>query len=425
MTDRKMIVPALAGVLGMAAMVSAAEPTAAELRSQIDALTAKVAQIEAKEVANAQATATVSSVLDDAQKRSQLMDVGGLSGGHDENGFWLGTANGDFRLNPYFNFQFREVANYRDSGKVSGDNDLEFGGEVRRMQVGVKGNAFGSDLGFNFRYNFGKNDGASSLELAYVTYKVADAWTVKVGQYKANVFHEETLSDTNGMAVERSLLNDWLGGSLTKYVQGVALMYSEGNLRGEIAYTDGGSSSNTDFTENNGRSQYGVDGRIEYLVNGDWADYNSFTARGNKADLLVVGGGFDYTEFGDTNRWIATIDGQWENAAGLGLYAAGIYNRVDNGSSDSDNWGVLVQASYGINENVDIFARYDMTHFDSGSDNFSEISVGGTYFLHDQHAKITVDLNWLPDGAPASGALDYLSSSDTEIVLRTQFQLAL
>ena len=67
----------------------------------------------------------------------------------------------------------------------------------------------------------------------------------------------------------------------------------------------------------------------------------------------------------------------------------------------------------------------------STEDTFYEITLGANYYLgpdgsYGHRAKFTVDLSFLPNGAPAPlDGIGVLDSNDggTEIMLRTQFQI--
>jgi hypothetical protein len=175
---------------------------------------------------------------------------------------------------------------------------------------------------------------------------------------------------------------------------------------------------------------------------GDWRDYRDFTAKGTSKDLLVVGGAIDWSQAGDANLVIATVDGQWENTAGLGVYGALIFAHRDDaftGGDDSTDWGLLVQGGYMLNRSWEAFGRLDITMFDEdiafasgdSEDTFYEITVGANYYMgpdgsYGHRAKFTIDLSFLPNGAPSAldgiGVLD-ANSGGTEIMLRTQFQL--
>jgi len=447
------VVAGALGIGGAAAVAAAAEPTTAELMAQIQQLQAKVQHMESTQtsaVSSKEADATIDSVLKDADRRSQLMQMEGFTAGWNRDHFQIGSADGNFTLIPSLQFQFRNITDYRQNGKNDGD-DIQNGFEVSRMKLELMGNAFTPDLTYNFRWASGENNGGSSLSLenAYVQYKFADNLSVRLGQYKDNWTHEENVSSKRQLAVDRSLLNEVLGGGLTDYVQGIALIYDTGgNFRGELAYHDGLNTDNTNFQDvggvttsplgiATGNTDFGVTGRIEWAAMGDFKHYDQFTAMGNDSDLLVIGAGGEFSQSSSNNFWFHTVDAQWDPAAvhGLSLYAAyvGLWQDL-GGVVDSDfyNWGILVQAGYMVNDRWEIFGRWDYTKVDddllpAGSeDEFHELTFGVNYYMQGHNAKVTVDLNWLPNGAPAGVSnIGYGGTDDDEFTLRGQFQLCL
>src|SRR5436190_14643226 len=75
MTCKRFVIPILAGAIGAGAVARAAEPTTTELMQQIQALQAKVQQLEQKQeqaVTRADVDATAENVLRDADKQSKL-----------------------------------------------------------------------------------------------------------------------------------------------------------------------------------------------------------------------------------------------------------------------------------------------------------------------------------------------------------------
>jgi hypothetical protein len=429
-------------------------------------------QVQAKDV-----DATVDSVLKDAEKRSKMLQMEGFTAGWSEGNFKLQSADGSFSMVPELQLQFRYIFNYRDDTTVAttddefdnGSSDITKGFEVARAKLGFSGNAFSKDLTYNIRFVTGSayegttffsdspassNSGGLQLENAYVQYQFADNMAVKMGQWKDNVYHEENVEDVNQLAVDRSLVNELIGGGVTDYVQGVALVYNDKNmpLRGEVAFHDGIDTGNTSFTNvgggstdpdfNNGKTNFGFSGRAEYALMGGFKDYATMTTAamwGNKAaqDLLVLGGGFDWTQSGSTDALFFTFDAQWEpvNVAGLAVYGGflGLYTSgADTVTGDEDflDWGFLVQAGYMLNEKWEIFGRVDYTGLDSDrdlpEDEIWEITVGANYYWHGQGAKFTIDANFLPNGSPGNvPTLGYLPGSDTSIVVRAQVQLAI
>jgi hypothetical protein len=179
---------------------------------------------------------------------------------------------------------------------------------------------------------------------------------------------------------------------------------------------------------------------------GDWANYIDYSGVGLKTNLLVLGAGFEWNQGGNGDEIGLTVDAQFKHTCGAGLYGAVIGHYVSSelsatGDSYTD-WGLVLQASYLINPQWEPFVRWAMVKYDdeivvgtSTQDTFHEITIGINYYLANNgspgaghHAKVTVDLNWLPNGAPkAMTGQGYLgdSNGDNELVLRGQFELTL
>jgi hypothetical protein len=176
---------------------------------------------------------------------------------------------------------------------------------------------------------------------------------------------------------------------------------------------------------------------------GNWKNYDQYSAMGVKDDTLVLGAAFDYTEIGDTDVLLHTVDATYMAPNGIGLAGAflGRYTKdfpaATGGGPQQDlyEWGVMVQASYMLNTQWEAFARYDYTNFDDDGftgdqiaagldDHVHEVSGGVNYYMHGHAAKFTIDVGWLPNGAPfADDGAGILANSDPEFFLRGQFQL--
>src|SRR5262245_54690944 len=103
------------------------QPSTRELLEQIQALQAKVQQLEANQrrLNRADVDATVKSLLDDAQRRSQMLSAdGALLAGWDNGHFFLRSADNSFLLIPGLGFQFWNTTNYNDEGS-STENGFE------------------------------------------------------------------------------------------------------------------------------------------------------------------------------------------------------------------------------------------------------------------------------------------------------------
>jgi hypothetical protein len=170
----------------------------------------------------------------------------------------------------------------------------------------------------------------------------------------------------------------------------------------------------------------------------DFKGYTQFTSMNNKSgDFLVIGAGGDWSQNGDVNAYHYNVDAQW-NSGPWGVYAAFVGLYVDPGSgavNNSNDWGFIVQASFMLNADWEIFGRYDYIDLDGSDsaiahgseDSFHEITVGLNYYMHGHHAKITVDAGWLPNGSPnnQTGIGVLANDGDDEFYIRGQFQLLL
>ena len=432
-----------AAVVALALSTQATFAASTDAAAELEALKARIAQLEAGQArvdgAVAQSKAIDAAIIDAESKRSFLQADAFTAGW--ENGFKLRSADGAYELQPYLESQFRYVANNTDGGDL-GDDNFEGGFEMRRLKVGIKGNAFSKDFKYNFRLSVDRASGETTPDLAYGEYKFAPEWSVRVGQFKLNWTHEETISDSRQLAVERSLLNALYGGGQTNYVQGVALLYgSKTNpFHAEVAFTDGDNTANTNYTdqqgsEDNDYQNFGVAARAEYKVFGDWDGYADFTARKNKDDLLVVGGGIDWAQGGDGDVYRMALDVQWENAAGLSAYVGGIYTIANGDAVDlvlDNSIGGVAQVGYllpNLND-WEVFGRYAGLVLDeetaSGEDFFHEITVGLNKYFVGHNAKFSTDVGYLPNGSyTSSSGLGVTGSDEEQIVFRAQLQLLL
>lgn len=461
MTDRSRLVASVAALFAAGTIAWAAEPSNVQQDARIQELENKLSALEAKQAANSKdLAATVDAVLRDAEKRSQLLANGGEAGAGYDNGFYI-KAGDAWVLKPGVQMQFRNVTNFRQDVGAGGDDSWDNGFEMRRLRFEFAGTAFTKELTYYFQWDTARNSGDVSLLEGWAKYMFADDWGVRGGQFKDPATHEFVMSSKKQLAADTSLMDNLIGGGVTGYTQGVLLVYGNYNknnpLNVEAGFTDGANQANTDFTKHTNdvstapgahTVDFGVAGRAEYKFMGDWKNYADFTAKGTKEDLLVAGLAGDWTQAGEGNLLLGTADVQYENASGLGLYGAVVYQYTNAAlqgySQNSSNWGFLAQGSYLFTGNWEMFARYDATIYDNGpsyqqggistgddANTINEITLGVNYYLGadgsaGHRAKFTVDLTYLPDGTPRPvsglGIMDD-NGGDAEWVLRAQFQL--
>ena len=339
----------IVGLCGHAAgqtTAEASQPTAVDLQRQIELLQSQVQALEAKQQAASPATTvdearehdeTVDRVLADAQQRSETLN--GMTAGWDKGRFFVASADRNFVLKPWMQFQFRYGTAYRDAEKPSGADDVQSGFEVRRVRFGIDGNLFTPRL--TYLFNFGTyranttgnlpgggsiglgNAGTPELEEAWLKYEFADTpWAIRAGQFHDPLDHEAIIS-SKYRGAEAALSTDIFANEET-YVKGVTAIYDpKSNYRFEGGFTDGIRSTDTNFEDypNGGNGfDFGLAGRVEYKVMGIWADYGQLTAYGDTKELLVLGAAFDESQGGNSDTFSHTIDVQYANPQGLLLY---------------------------------------------------------------------------------------------------------
>lgn len=427
----------LAALALLAQPAIAAEPSPAELQRELDALQARLRELDARQatLSDAQVQKTIEAVLSDAQRQSELFAVEGFAAGWD-NGFVFRSADGRYVLKPGILWQFRHTADWREGGKGDGDDEIEKGFEIRRTQIIFSGNVCSPNLTYWFMWEAARNGGLV-LQDAYVSYRFAPTWVFKVGQYFDPVSHELLAGPPRRLAVEPSVVDFLLGGGLEDRIQGASLIYGgydkDTPLNVEVAVHDGAKSRNTDFQDVG--TNWGASARVESKCFGDWPNYRDFTAAGNKTDLLVFGAAADWTDADNASTVLATADAQYETG-GLALYGALLARYIDpRNTADDDevfDFGGVAQAAYLFNEHCEAFVRYSLTEFDNPapgvSDSIHEICVGANYYVvpsAPHRCKITVDVTYLPNGAPASLSAFSIGggTEDDEVVVRAQVQL--
>jgi hypothetical protein len=439
--SRRMVQAALAAMITAApAALANDEPLPEATQQQIQALKERIGALQTAQIQDSAATAAViANLLRDAEQRSQLMADGGAGAGYD-GGFFIRSGDGAFSIKPQVLFQFRNISDYRNEVADDGDSSTQTGFEVRRLRFILAGNAFGPDLTYRLAWDTNQNTGSPFLLDAWANYKLTPDWGIRAGQFIDPFAHEQILFPGNQLAVDVSLANLLVGGGLTDRVQGVSLRYGmyakDKPINAELAFHDGGNSKNTDFRDTVGspdtRSDWGVSGRMEAKASGDWPNYLDFTAINNKSDLLVLGAAFDVTGTTNDNIWAGTADVQWE-VGKLALYGALYMRYHDMREADEfTDWGGVAQAGYLLTNNLEIYGRYSMIQFDNSyinsEDTAHEFTVGGNYYFKPAQphaAKITIDLNYLPNGSPTgTTGLGYQGGTDeAEWSLRCQFQL--
>lgn len=346
----------------------------------------------------------------------------------DDAGFTL--TNGQSSLNIGGLFEFRYLANFSDEDAmlVGADNEFGHGFEITRARLDFQGTAYNERVKFRVSGDFGEiNTGggnAFTVTFAYGEYAFTGALegvSVRFGQFKLPLLYEELVAPEYQLAADRSVTNEFFS---QQYSQGLQFTYETDTFRGAVAVSDGLSSQNTSFAAP-GEADAAFTGRLDYKVAGQWEQFDDFSSFRGSDQAIRVGGAVHYELFGYTNPsntgagasglttgggagegnfLVFTLDGQYE-ANGLGLYAAFIGSYVDaetnltGTSQEYGDYGVVLQGSYFVTDEVELFARYDVLLLDDArpgisEDAFNFITFGGTYYVvpNSHAAKLTTDV---------------------------------
>jgi len=420
--------------------------------------------------------ALVAEMMADANTRSSLLQSGG-NAGHDGH-FFLADSEGKFRLNVSGQMQFRYMANFGDSNNANGVDDFTGGFQTARTKLIFSGNVINEDIFFKIQGNFARDGGFGNgfgLQDAFVGYKFGNGWELKWGQFKAPFLREELVSSAYQLTTERSNTNEIFTGNRT---QGLELSYKAEDWRMMFSLNDGFNTLNTDFTADGqtfgtpalytptnagggAESDFGITGRVEFKLNGEWAQFKDFTSMpGSEYGLMLgVAGHFESNETtpgfgggtGDVASFLYTVDLSVEGD-GWNFFVAFVGASSDfdgladiapadgaGDNADFDDYGIVVQGGFFIPDtDWEFFARYDALFPDSdrAQDNdFSAITFGLNWYWSGHAAKLTLDavinldesrgangnplaLSGFDNGQGLLGNMD-----DSEAVLRAQFQL--
>lgn len=478
----------LAGTASLAWADPTPTATQPDVSSEIQALRARIDQLEAQQKQQQaqheqeQQQAALAQSERDADQRSRMLDIHGLSAGYDSTTkrFFIGTDDGSFMLRPWYHMQFRAVANDRKNfyyGGKGGD-EVDTGFEVRRIKIGLDGNMFSPDFQYFFNWATSRANGTANvtgssgstagttigtvsnslggvpiLEECWVKYNFHDTpFYVKAGQIKDPVLHDQITSSRYQDSAERSLIADvFVNGDA--FTEGATFIFDPKSwVRTEAGVNHGMRSANTNFFDTPTNAQdWGVAGRAEFKLFGRWQDYGQVGSVDTKEPLLVIGVGADYSQHGHSGQTVAAVDAMYASPSGLLLYGGfvdrytthnfGIWSQTATGGSitqtnaavtgkATNEYAPMVEAGYTFNNFVEPFGRFEYLHLQgtkAGSQNWVQAITGGAnFFFHGHRLKLTPEVIYLPKGMPIDdGASDVYTSAPNkgEIVGEIQLQL--
>lgn len=394
-----------------------------------------------------------------------------------ERASFLGTNNAS-NISVSAVMQARYMASFRDeqSGSPLGDDDTTLGFSIPRAQIRLSGQVTESVSG-HVSFDFGSAEsngrysgGMGHLLTAFGAWAADDNWTLLIGQWHNPVVAEEGVEAEFGLAVERSLVNEFFNPG---YTQGVAAVYTGDNWKGLVAFSDGaayignGNTANSSFTSA-AENDWNVTGRLDFLVSGTWDQFSDFASWRGSNYGLKIGAGGHYQQQGNTNpstgTWgvlggvaydeidiaLWTVDAMVQGD-GWNVFVAYVGHQIDvtptvGSLPNFVNHGVVAQGGLFVTDQTELFARYDGLFLDSDlvstagttEDNFHYLTGGFNYFLvpESHAAKFTADVVYsfnntdtLDALAPSPGGFNgpsttgLLGVSDGELLLRAQMTL--
>lgn len=377
-------------------------------------------------------------LLADAQGRTSLLQAG--TSGYDGK-FFLASADGNYRLNVGGQVQFRyTIANAEEDDNGDDDEDTAIGFSLPRTRLNFSGNLFNPNFTYYIQGDFDRDGGEFGLLDAFGKYQFQNNWSVRFGQFKLPLLREELVSSKYQLAVDRSVVNSIFGQGRS---QGIEFGFQQENFRGAFAFSDGVGTANTDYVSGV-EADYALTGRVEFKWAGAWSQFEDFTSWTNSDFAGMVGGAIHWQDGGetigtsDTELLQYTIDASIEGN-GWNVFGAfiGAHGENDETDSDFDTFGVVVQGGIFVQEQTELFARYDVVIPDDDDDNggdddpFNTLTAGvNYYFIPRSHAaKFTADFAYFFDEMADSGVSPNSnvgllpSDDDGNWALRLQMQI--
>ena len=425
------------------AMAFVTSPSMASTSANDDAAAARIAALEAR-VIELESSSTdrwlteeradeirslVTDVLADADTRASLM-ASNMNAGYD-NGAVIGDSAGNWQIKTRFLMQQRFVYNNQD--EMSATDTNRWGFENTRSKFIITGHVVNPQWFYRIDTNLGTGYGRSGVTNAYLGHDFGDGNKLMMGSFMAPVGREDLVEAQNQLAVERSVVNYAFTGG---YVDGIAWAHKEDSWRFTVSLNDGAGSAQTGALAYD--TEYSVTGRVEMLFGGNWDQFKDFTSGPGSASGLMVGlgGHWQKGEYGtgasETEVGVFAADVSWEGD-GANAFASFHYGNVDTGAMTTNPMGIVVQGGIYLNDDWELFGRYEYADWDTTAEDLSLVTVGVTRYFAGHNMKWTTDFGYGLDalnsgginGAPngLTGWRADGSTEDGQFVVRTQWQL--
>ena len=327
-------------------------------RDAIAQLKAEVANLKSQngdkwltEERAAEIKSLVKDVLADSETRTSLQGSGATSGYN--NGFFISSADGNFKLNLSLLAQARFTWNYQPGENIgtgingttngTGDDVSTWAFENRRTQMAFSGNVVDPSWTYMARMNYGSasdpytptsgtpGDGYQAgvvLQDAWVNKDFGNGFGVKVGQFKSPFMAESLRNDGAQLTAERSVVDYYFSGG---YTQGLMLNYTQDMFRAMGSYNNGPRAQNGTWTAGVNNS-ISLAGRVEFKAMGSWSQFDNESSMKSDESGLVIGAAIQYYN----NRGASSSTTGWNPSV-----ASPVYGAVNNGAPDPTTTGAV------------------------------------------------------------------------------------
>ena len=390
-------VAALAGgCLATSAMAqSDALAQIAELRAQLAAVQAQAGNNTLTEERANEIKSIVRDTLADADTRTSLQG-GGAMAGYD-NGFFMSSADGNFKLKLGVLEQVRYVWQF--------DDDDTMGFENRRTQLAFGGNMFDPSWTYKVVFNYspyttpyGESEDGMFLADAAVTKTMSGGWAVTAGQYRAPFTRATLVGDGVQLAADYSPVDYNFSAG---YQQGIMVSHSADMFKAMFSIGNGlgqtnGSWGNDDSNATN--LNFAV--RAEVKLAGSWGQFSKETSfRGEEFGLLVgvgwldtdgnAGGNYANGADGDNNAVTVDATAHW---GGANISAAYTYADT-NANAGDDSYGWTVQGGLFVTDDVELWGAWNYIDGTGGFANGNWGQVGANVYFAKNGCKWTSQVN--------------------------------
>mgnify|MGYP002620097146 CR=1 FL=1 len=359
----------------------------------------------------------VADALADAATRTSLLNA---EAGLGSNGrFFLASSDGNFRLSPSAEVQFR----YRATFDADDDNH---GFQMQRLRLNFRGHAITPALRYRLHLRYRPNTGDFAFDDIYAEYTFDSGISLRLGQFKLPFDRENyATSSTLTLLPDRSLLDTVFALSRAP---GAAIHYDAERWRLAAAISNGRRAAGTDFSDPD-IADIAITGRFEYrFAEAPWSQFDDQTAFPGDDFGILLGLGAHWQQ-GDATNSIPGSDGFTNLLAytadigiendGWNLLAVFTGQTIESNGPSFTDLGFMIQGGRFIHDQAELFARYAHIFPDSdrtgGSDPFAAVTAGfNWYFIpHSQIIKLTAEITYFPDtqadsdsliGAPNTGS---------------------